>query len=101
MLAAASALDLRRWIAEIDAPSTDVARELALAGRRAAALTEREGKVFLAVRALDNVAADDEVGKVVLHAAVALPDALEHGAPERLPGVAQDLRRKPARRMVR
>jgi hypothetical protein len=72
VLAAASALDLRRWIAEIDAPPTDVARELALAGRRAAALTEREGKVFLALRALDNVAADDEVGKVVLNAAVAL-----------------------------
>jgi hypothetical protein len=71
VLAAAIARDLRRWAGEIDAPPQEIARELARAGERAAALSGRERSVFFAVCALDDVALEAEVGQVVLRAAVA------------------------------
>ncbi len=69
---AAIPVDLRRWAAKIGAAPADIAHELAYASRRAAALTGRERSGFVAVCALDAVATDLEVGKVVLRAAVAL-----------------------------
>jgi hypothetical protein len=67
----ATAVDHRRWVAEIDADPAQIAQDLARARRRAAALSGREGAVFAAVCALDYVASGEEVGKVVLRAAVA------------------------------
>lgn len=64
-------VDLRRWVAEIDADPAVIAHDLALARRRAFALSGRELQVFTAVSALDHVASGEEVGKVVLRAAVA------------------------------
>lgn len=67
----ASAADLRRWVAEIGADPGEIAHDLARARRRAAALGGRERRVLAAVCALDHVASGEEVGKVVLRAAVA------------------------------
>ncbi len=71
VLCAAIPVELRRWVEQIDAPPAEITRDLAVAARRAAALGGRERSVFFAVCALDDTAADDEVGKVVLRAAVA------------------------------
>lgn len=80
---AAVPVDRHRWIEEMGGDPADAAphashpahaarrAELAHAARRAAALTGRERRVFLAVCALDDVAEEGEIGKVVLHAAVA------------------------------
>jgi hypothetical protein len=71
VLSEAVPVDLRRWAGTLDVPATEVARDLALAARRAARLTGRERSVFAAVCALDDAATVDEEGKVVLRAAVA------------------------------
>ncbi len=63
--------DRRRWIEEIRADPDEARRELERAARRAAALTGRERSLFRAACILDDVAEEEEVGKVVLHAAVA------------------------------
>lgn len=64
---AAVPVDRRRWIEQSEADPAELAR----AARRAAALSGRERRVLFAVCALDDVADEGEVGKVVLHAAVA------------------------------
>jgi hypothetical protein len=70
VLCEAAPVDMRRWAAEIGAPAAEITRELGFAARRAGALGGRERSVFAAVCALDAVADGDEVGKVVLRAAV-------------------------------
>jgi len=71
VLCAAIPVERVRWASGIGAPPAEIARDLAVAGRKAAALGGRERSVFYAVCALDDTAGDDEVGKVVLRAAVA------------------------------
>jgi hypothetical protein len=71
---AAVPIDRRRWIEEMGGDPDDpqgLCAELSQAARRASLLTGRERQVFLAVCALDDVAEEGEVGKVVLHTAVA------------------------------
>ena len=71
---AAVPIDRHRWIEEMGGDPADpngLRDELSHAARRAGALTGRERQVFRAVCALDDVAEEGEVGKVVLHAAVA------------------------------
>jgi hypothetical protein len=71
VLCEATLVDQRRWIEQLQVSPAVVARELDFARRRAAALSGREKCVFVAVCALQDVADDDEIGKVVLRAAVA------------------------------
>ncbi len=71
VLGAAIPVEQRRWVDQIDAPRAEIARDLAVASRRAAALGGRERSIFFAVCALDDTASEEEVGKVVLRAAVA------------------------------
>jgi hypothetical protein len=71
VLCEAVPVDLRRWAGTLDVPAAEVARDLAFAARRAAALAGKERSVFAAVCALDDAATVDEEGKVVLRAAVA------------------------------
>jgi hypothetical protein len=71
---AAIPVERHRWIEDAGGDPGDpqgLRAELSHASRRAAALTGRERQVFRAVCALDDVAEEGEVGKVVLHAAVA------------------------------
>jgi hypothetical protein len=67
----AVAVDRRRFAEEVGAPIEQVHRALEGARGRLSSLTGRERSVLLAVFTLDDVAEEDEVGKVVLHAAVA------------------------------
>ena len=68
---AAVAIDQAHWVDETRAEPDDVLGELERARRRIDALTGRERRILLAVCVLDDVAEEGEVGKVVLHAAVA------------------------------
>jgi hypothetical protein len=71
VLCEAILVEKRRWMEQLGAPPAEVARQLDLARQRAAALAGREKSVFVAVCALDDTASGDEIGKVVLRAAVA------------------------------
>lgn len=65
--------DRRRFLVETcEGEPAEVRRALDLARARLPKLSAREGDVLLAVFTLDDVAEDDEVSKVVLHAAVSL-----------------------------
>ena len=60
-----------RFIEELRVDAAEATRRIERARRRLASLTPREASVLRAVFTLDAVAEEDEVGKVVLHAAVA------------------------------
>lgn len=62
----------RRFAVEVCDDAAVAARALELAHDRLRRLSERERDVLHAVFALDDVAEDDEISKVVLHAAVSL-----------------------------
>lgn len=64
-------VDRARFAEEIRTSEGDLDRLLEGARRRLSSLTARERSVLVAVFTLDHVAEEDEVGKVVLHAAVA------------------------------
>lgn len=64
-------VDRRRFAAEVGASPEQVRQAAETARGRLTTLTGRERDVLLAVFTLDDVAEEDEVGKVVLHAAVA------------------------------
>lgn len=67
----ALAIDRRRFAEEVGATPEQMRQALDAARGRLSTLTGRERDVLLAVFTLDHVAEEDEVGKVVLHAAVA------------------------------
>lgn len=64
-------IDLVRFIDELRAEPDEVRQRIERVKRRLHLLTARERSVLRAVFTLDDVADDDEAGKVVLHAAVA------------------------------
>lgn len=71
VLCEAVAVDRRRFAEEVGATTEHMQKALDVARGRLSSLTGRERSVLLAVFTLDHVAEEDEVGKVVLHAAVA------------------------------
>lgn len=64
-------IDRARFVEDVGASPEEVKRRIELSRRRLGTLTGRERSVLSAVFTLDDVAEEDEVGKVVLHAAVA------------------------------
>jgi len=67
----ALAVDRRRFAEDVGATAEQVRQALDGAHGRISLLTDRERAALLAIFTLDHVAEEDEVGKVVLHAAVA------------------------------
>lgn len=67
----AIAVDRAQLAKELRVTEPELARILEAARRRLSSITARERSVLAAVFTLDHVAEEDEVGKVVLHAAVA------------------------------